>query len=79
LASCSKFIIQTQVSKNIQNLNAQLDALAKVDAERPLSETVSDAKTKRPELEDMLDQLHDDDIVVVTMHDIRINGPTIGL
>lgn len=40
-----------RVSTNDQNLNAQLDALAEIGAERVFSETVSGANAKRLELD----------------------------
>ena len=57
-----------RVSTNDQSLNAQHDALAEVGAGRVFSETVSGAKAKRPELDEMLEQLRDGDVVVVTKY-----------
>lgn len=49
------------------NLDAQLDALKEAGAERVLSETISGATAKRPELQRMLDQLRDGDVVMVAL------------
>lgn len=58
-----------RVSTTDQNLDAQTDALTAAGAERLFSERVSGAKTERPELDKMLDQLRDGDVVVVTKYD----------
>ena len=58
-----------RVSTTDQNLDAQLDALKEAGAERVLSETISGATAKRPELQRMLDQLRDGDVVMVTKYD----------
>lgn len=58
-----------RVSTVDQKLDAQLDALSDVGAERLFSETISGATAKRPELQRMLDQLREGDVVVVTKYD----------
>lgn len=58
-----------RVSTADQKLDAQIDALERVGAERLFSETISGATAKRPELQRMLDQLREGDVVVVTKYD----------
>lgn len=69
MTSWDMIIGYARVSTNGQNLNAQLDALAEIGAERVFSETVSGARAKRPELGKLLDQLRDGDVVVATKYD----------
>ena len=58
-----------RVSTKDQSLDAQLDALSELGAERVFSEHMSGGKKARPELERMLDQLRNGDVVVVTKYD----------
>ena len=58
-----------RVSTNDQNLDAQLDALKGVGAQRIYSDKISGSLRKRPELDRLLDQLRDGDVIVVTKYD----------
>ena len=61
--------VYARVSTEDQKLDAQIEALSDVGAERLFSETISGATAKRPELQRMLDQLRDGDVMVVTKYD----------
>jgi DNA invertase Pin-like site-specific DNA recombinase len=58
-----------RVSTREQNLDAQLDALRNAGAERIFSDKVSGVAKDRPELENLLDQLRDNDVIIVTKYD----------
>src|SRR6056297_1968948 len=58
-----------RVSTSEQTLNAQLDALRDVGAERIFEEKVTGKSRTRPELQKLLDQLREGDVVVVTKYD----------
>lgn len=58
-----------RISTEDQSLDAQLDALAGVGAERIFSDRISGSRRNRPELDRLLDQLRDGDVVVVTKYD----------
>jgi len=58
-----------RVSKDDQNLDAQIDALNAAGAERIYADTITGTARKRPELDRMLDQLRDGDVIVVTKYD----------
>lgn len=55
-----------RVSTDDQNLDAQTDALTEAGAERIFADKISGSAKKRPELDQLIDQLRDGDIVVVT-------------
>ena len=48
-----------------QSLNLQEDALEKVGCERIYSEHISGAKTDRPKLQEMIEQLRKGDTIIV--------------
>ncbi|MFT6742483.1 MAG: DNA invertase Pin-like site-specific DNA recombinase [Paraglaciecola sp.] len=54
-----------RVSTKDQSLNLQEDALTKSGCEKIYSEHISGAKSDRPELEKLIQQLRDGDIIVV--------------
>ena len=58
-----------RVSTEDQHLEAQIEALEAVGAERIWSEKISGAKTNRPELQALLDHLRPGDVVTVTKYD----------
>ena len=58
-----------RVSTEDQNLDAQLDALGGVGADRIFSDRISGSLRNRPELGRLIDQLRDGDVVVVTKYD----------
>ena len=58
-----------RVSTEEQHLDAQISALEATGAERIFSEKISGTKRARPELDRMIEQLHDGDVVVVTKYD----------
>lgn len=58
-----------RVSTEEQLLDAQLDALRAAGAERVFSERVSGSAHHRPELDQMLDQLRQGDVVIVSKYD----------
>ena len=58
-----------RVSTEDQHLEAQIEALEAVGAERIWSEKISGAKTNRPELQALLDHLRPGDVVMVTKYD----------
>ena len=58
-----------RVSTDDQNLDAQTDALAAANAERIFSDKISGGMRKRPELDQLMDQLRQGDVVVVTKYD----------
>lgn len=58
-----------RVSTNEQNLDGQLDLLKKHGCERIFQEHASGAKSTRPELDRMLDQLRAGDVVIVVKLD----------
>lgn len=58
-----------RVSTDDQNLDAQTDALTEAGAERIFADKITGSARKRPELDQLIDQLRDSDIVVVTKYD----------
>jgi len=54
-----------RVSTKNQNLELQLDALKKAGCEKIYQDIASGAKTKRPELNNMIDNLRPDDVLVI--------------
>ncbi|MBT8155119.1 recombinase family protein [Epibacterium ulvae] len=58
-----------RVSTDGQNLDAQTDALANTGAERIFADKITGSVRKRPELDQLIDQLRDGDVVVVTKYD----------
>ena len=58
-----------RVSTNEQNLDAQLDALKAAGAEQIFQEKMTGKSRKRPELENLLDQLRREDAIGVTKYD----------
>ena len=63
-----------RVSTADQKLDAQINALRDVGAERLFSETISGTTAKRPDLQRMLDQLREGDVVVVCALVLKILG-----
>lgn len=58
-----------RVSTEDQNLDAQLDALRGVGAERIFQEKKTGKTANRPELEKVIEQLREGDVLVVTKYD----------
>ena len=58
-----------RVSTDEQKLEAQIDALEGAGAERIFSDKITGSKRKRPQLDQMIDQLRQGDVVVVTKYD----------
>jgi DNA invertase Pin-like site-specific DNA recombinase len=58
-----------RVSTDDQNLDAQIDALTAVGAEKIFRDKITGKTRSRPQLERMLDQLREGDVVVVTKYD----------
>ncbi len=58
-----------RVSTDDQNLDAQTDALTEAGVERIFADKITGSARKRPELDQLIDQLRDGDIVVVTKYD----------
>lgn len=58
-----------RVSTDDQNLDAQTDALTAAGAERIFSDKISGNQRKRPQLDQLLEQLRPDDLIVVTKYD----------
>ncbi|MBM2295167.1 recombinase family protein [Sulfitobacter pseudonitzschiae] len=58
-----------RVSTDGQNLDAQTDALANAGAERIFADKITGSVRKRSELDQLIDQLRDGDVVVVTKYD----------
>jgi len=58
-----------RVSTQDQNLNAQIDALKEAGVEKVFQEKKTGKTRKRPELENLLDQLREGDVIVVTKYD----------
>ncbi len=58
-----------RVSTDGQNLDAQTDALENAGAERIFADKITGSVRKRPELDQLIDQLRDGDVVVVTKYD----------
>lgn len=58
-----------RVSTEDQNLDAQTDALTAAGAERIFSDKISGSLRKRPQLDQLLEQLRPDDVIVVTKYD----------
>jgi len=54
-----------RVSTQDQNFNLQIDALEKLGCDRVYKETVSGAKSKRPVLEELLQNLRPGDVLVI--------------
>lgn len=54
-----------RVSTKDQNLNLQIDALKKVGCEKIYQEKVSGAKTERPQLSKLLENVRKDDVIVI--------------
>ncbi len=58
-----------RVSTDDQLLNAQTDALEAAGAERVFADKISGSARKRPQLDQLLDQLRPGDVIVVTKYD----------
>lgn len=58
-----------RVSTDDQNLDPQIDALTMVGVERIFADKVSGTSRKRPQLDQLLDQLREGDVVVVAKYD----------
>lgn len=58
-----------RVSTDDQNLDAQHDALSAAGAERIFSDKITGSARTRPQLDQLIDQLRDGDVVVVTKYD----------
>lgn len=58
-----------RISTDDQTLDAQLDALRAAGAERIFADRITGTARARPELDRMLDQLHDGDVVTVKKYD----------
>ncbi len=58
-----------RVSTEDQNLDAQLDALKEVGAQRIFQEKRTGKSRQRPELERLLEQLREGDVIVVAKYD----------
>ncbi|SDX98709.1 recombinase family protein [Roseicitreum antarcticum] len=58
-----------RVSTDDQLLDAQTDALTAAGAERIFSDKISGSTRKRPQLNQLLDQLRQGDVIVVTKYD----------
>ena len=58
-----------RVSTDDQKLEAQTDALTEAGAERVFADKISGSARSRPQLDQMLDHLREDDVVVVTKYD----------
>ena len=58
-----------RVSTEDQYLDGQISALTEVEAGRIFAEKISGTKKTRPELSNMIDQLREGDVVVVTKYD----------
>lgn len=58
-----------RVSTDDQNLDAQTDALTAAGAERIFADKLSGAGRKRPELDQLFEQLRKGDVVIVTKYD----------
>ncbi|WP_299822687.1 recombinase family protein [uncultured Jannaschia sp.] len=58
-----------RVSTDDQLLDAQTDALEAADAERVFADKISGSIRKRPQLDQLLDQLRPGDVIVVTKYD----------
>lgn len=58
-----------RVSTDDQLLDAQTDALAAAGAERIFTDKISGSVRKRPQLDQLLDQLRQGDVIVVTKYD----------
>ena len=54
-----------RVSTQDQNLNLQIDALKKEGCKIIFEEKVSGAKTERPALQKMIDQLREGDVIII--------------
>lgn len=58
-----------RVSTDDQLLDAQTDALEAAGAERIFADKISGSTRKRPQLDQLLDQLRQGDVIVVTKYD----------
>lgn len=58
-----------RVSTDDQNLDAQTDALMAAGAERIFADKISGSIAKRPQLDQLLDQLRPGDVITVTKYD----------
>lgn len=58
-----------RVSTDDQNLDAQTDALTVAGAERIFADKISGSIAKRPQLDQLLDQLRPGDVITVTKYD----------
>lgn len=58
-----------RVSTDDQNLDSQTDALMAAGAERIFADKISGSLRKRPQLDQLLDQLRQGDVIVVTKYD----------
>ena len=55
-----------RVSAPDQNLDRQIDQLTKMGCERIYYEKITGTQKDRPELENLLDNTHKDDVIVIT-------------
>src|SRR6056297_3368803 len=58
-----------RVSTDDQKLEAQIDSLEGAGAERIYADKITGSKRERPQLDQMIDQLRQGDVVVVTKYD----------
>ena len=58
-----------RVSKDDQKLEAQTDALTEAGAERVFADKITGSARSRPQLDQMIEQLRQGDVVVVTKYD----------
>lgn len=55
-----------RVSTRDQNLDRQIESLEKMKVDKLFCDKLSGANTKRPQLQNMLDYIREDDVVIVT-------------
>ncbi|RMC47356.1 recombinase family protein [Lactobacillus sp. ESL0228] len=55
-----------RVSTRDQNLDRQIESLEKIKVDKLFCDKMSGANTKRPQLQNMLDYIREDDVVIVT-------------
>lgn len=55
-----------RVSTRDQNLDRQIESLEKIQVDKLFCDKMSGANTKRPQLQNMLDYIREDDVVIVT-------------
>ena len=61
-----------RVSTAYQNLDAQIDALKEVGAEKIFIEKLTGKSRQRPGLEKLLEQLRKGDVIIVTKYDDHV-------